>query len=320
MSFIKQYRLYLVVALPVFFAVILAAIIISREDTNPPLETTQINNTTASFSESSVYTSNTDPTESAQTSWSTSSTIETTSESFAETTSEDSTETEIPIGPLFPVILNEPSYISVNTDSNGKRILSGAIYHPNVSNPSSSAIINTLKINIKTIAEEYYSYTQNDLLNYAKKALEAGDTDLPYTYNANFTVETNSASVLSLLYEIRSFSGGTQEFISDYGYTYSAIDGSLLALSDVFNVDSAKYLPRIHDFIIQECAKSPDNYYPDFAGLIPLISLENKWYFSSTGIAFIYNPYEIAQHIIITFTLPYADISDIMKINPLYME
>jgi len=216
----------------------------------------------------------------------------------------------------------EPEYTDLITEisetQDGTLVLSGSVTVPVFSNPGGSDIIDSVNNSLATLGNRFLSEAKDKPLTYAKTELAAGGDDLPYTYDARYSVALCSDTVISVVFTVEKNLGDEHEAVSVYCVNYSLSNGKELSLSDIFSCGSGVFLPEIHSYVETRISADPSQYYSDYAGLIELMDYSDKWYFSPNGFVIVYEPYEIASYSagVVSFTIPCSELSDILAINP----
>ena len=307
-QFIKQYRLYVIVIIPIVIATVIAVIIVASENQSPPKQTgseTSLTELSASDTASQTFTVS-----------DTSSGTDTGISSDTDTTPP---QTEVA---TFPMTEDASEIIPISESENNTLILSGSINVPVFQNPNGSSVIASVNSSLHSVGELFTEYALGIPLSAAKDALNAGGIGLPYYFTADYTVTNNSSTVLSVVFVKNEATGGSHEYMSNYCVNYDLATGAELKLSEVFSCSYETCLDRLITYAEALISQNPELYFDDYSGLIRRASLSNKWYFNSEGLVLVYNPFEIAPYTtgIVTFTVPYSEISDILTINPLDVE
>lgn len=295
--FFNKYKLYCLIALPIIIAAVAAAIVVSTDKDAPALSGTLIESTSAAL-----------PLDSSQV-------FSITAESGA---SDPGTDTAPPAtDSAIPVTESAPGLITLNETQDSKILLSGTISYPIFNNPNSSPIISAVNDALAKVGNSFKDYALNTPLSLAKTEFVADGSSLPFTFDVSYTIKLNNSSVLSIVFFINQFTGDMHNYIWDYCVNYNMTNGASLSLSDLFNSDSSVYMQKIYNYIENQIAQNPDNYYPD-TKLVETFDYSNKWYLSSDGLVCVFNPYQIAPYVsgIIQFTIPYSEFSGMMKIDP----
>ena len=70
-----------------------------------------------------------------------------------------------------------------------------------------------------------------------------------------------------------------------------------------------------------QIAAAPEEFYPDYEGLLELSNLESRWYISETGFCIYYIPYELAGYSkgVLTYSIPLGDLNSYLLFNPAYI-
>lgn len=317
----RPWKLYLVVAVPLVLTVVLAVVLLSGGKNGPdaPVDTAPGSSETLIFNPSATLPPVTLDVAAG-------SNVSFTSSDVSEPTGSGSqppeTTTEPPVFNAPPLVYASTETLSGTESDNGATVLSYEIRYPVfAAADGSSASPDKLNAGLAGLAAEYKTYALEELLTYAKQAHAAGDNTLPYTVTVDFEVEVCSINAVSVVFTKTEHAGETRDSFTRRAYNYSPVNSSAFSLSNIFSVSSSTYLSNIYDAVLAEIEKNPSLYYGDYPNLVKFFELSARWYFSEDGLVVFFNPFEIAPYSagIVEFTLPYGDLSGIMKINPLYM-
>ncbi len=226
-----------------------------------------------------------------------------------------------PVGPsaVLPAKDIQTETRSVSLTYKDRVVVTANIEYPKVVVDGENEVANRINQVFLGVADKYNGYANENIYTYGKEAVAANDPSLPYWLNVHYATKYNSRTVLSVVFTIEVFTGGTSQHTSAIAYNVGA-DGSQLTLSSLFRVNQATYSRRIWDEVIALIGDNAESFYADYKDLIKTIDLEGRLYFTGEGMHVIYNPYEIAPYAegILDFTIPYEKVSDILAINPLY--
>ncbi|MBS1772458.1 MAG: DUF3298 domain-containing protein [Bacteroidetes bacterium] len=156
-------------------------------------------------------------------------------------------------------------------------------------------------------------------IDYKETVADLPDSELQEEIYNFYTSQTMAVLVndngwLVLEENISDYSGGAH---GNYGVSYMNIDmkgKKLWAMEDILVVDSSKLQTLLEAearkfYDMAPTAKLEENYLAD------RIMPNGNVYITSTGIAFVYNPYEIASYAqgIITLFISYPKVKDLLK-------
>lgn len=311
------WKLCIAIAAPLLFAAILAILIASGDEENTPVvqDTTSSSTTIGTVGTLPPITLDLiDPSNSSSTEPSDVSTnsSEVSNTSTLEPSPIDST--------AFQLLRSEN--LSGEESDNGQVILRYQISYPvfSVSDNTSTSpdVLNTA---LAAIADEYEEYALEELLNYAKQARSAGDTALPYRLSVEYEITVCSATAISVVFRETRHTGESHDSIAQRTYNFSVTSNSALRLSGIFSSGFSGSQEKIYDAILSEIRTNTSAYYADYENLVYFFDLEDRWYFSENGLVIYFNPFELASYSagILQFTIPYSDLTGLLKINPLYM-
>ncbi|MBR4941699.1 MAG: DUF3298 domain-containing protein, partial [Clostridia bacterium] len=98
-------------------------------------------------------------------------------------------------------------------------------------------------------------------------------------------------------------------------------DGTVCDLSDLFGDNISALEDTVREKIKTEISAAPDEFYPDYEGLVDFYSLENRWYLSEeSGFCVYYVPYELAAYAkgVLTYSVSIGDLNEYLMFNPAY--
>lgn len=180
--------------------------------------------------------------------------------------------------------------------------------YPQISIPEhddiSEKINNAIKQELDTFfnfEEQNASYARED---YKMAADDESYTFEPYTGSFSYTVKRCDKQVISIVFSQYDYTGGAHGNPWQYGVTFDVSNGNkvqLEALSDDF---SGFYDMLLTDLTNQAKLPAYQNYiFTDFAADVEtaLLKDSSSWYFDSSGITFISNPYVLGPYAAGTF-------------------
>lgn len=212
--------------------------------------------------------------------------------------------------------------LSGEESDNGQVILRYQISYPVFSVSDNASISpDVLNTALAAIAAEYEEYALEELLDYAKQARSAGDTTLPYRLSIDYEITVCSATAISVVFRETRHTGESHDSIAQRTYNFSVASNSAFRLSGIFSSGLSGSQKKIYDAILSEIQANASAYYADYENLVYFFDLEDRWYFSENGLVLYFNPFELASYSagILQFTIPYSDLTGLLKINPLYM-
>lgn len=154
----------------------------------------------------------------------------------------------------------------------------------------------------------------DSVLSLAQDAYAATGVAPDYSYEMLCDVKRFDEKLLSMLTVCRSYTGGAHGGHITEAVTYDLTTGTLLNLSDVLTGDISSVTPLLLDQLSKE-----DGLYPSYeADALDILNREggpSNWYLSETGLAFFFDPYEIAPYATGTVIaeIPYAKLNGILN-------
>ena len=159
----------------------------------------------------------------------------------------------------------------------------------------------------------------NSILAAAQSAYYPDEEWYPYFYQIIYSPSRIDYGVLSLYGTQNSYSGGMHGSVSCVAANYDLTTGDVLTLGSIMHMDATK-----DDFIqlvIEKLDAAAEEYclfdgYEEgvFSRLGGDENLYEDFYFTSTGLAFFFSPYEIAPYSsgIITVEIPYNELTGLI--------
>lgn len=132
-----------------------------------------------------------------------------------------------------------------------------------------------------------------------------------YSQGFDMTVTRNDRNVISFCTTISYYMGGAHGGNYNIGLNFNAKNGELIDFSDLgknektFHTDTFAYLKELTTTHAYQSIMWEDN-----SDLEEILYQDERWYFSTSGLVFFSNPYELGAFFAgnIEFTVPYADL------------
>lgn len=150
--------------------------------------------------------------------------------------------------------------------------------------------------------------------------MDETSSDAPYEYNCSVSVARGDTAVLSLIYDIYTYSGGTHGYTSRTARCFDIQSGDELTLEDITeDVETLKEF--LYGYVLNLAAgekytfEGESIFFEDFnAALTELIDGDN-WYFANDGLVIFADPYSIASFVQgrIDFVVPYDVLSGLIN-------
>ena len=205
------------------------------------------------------------------------------------------------------------------TAEDGTSIYTSVITYPIVTIEGNETAAEKINADILTRVDAFRADTM--VLDMAKEGYEYTLTEeseypfLGYESDLDFVVARSDSNVISFAVTYFEYAGGAHGNYMTIGVNYSPRTGELIdftALSenaDSFHADTFAF--------IQELASSEsyqEKLFPDTPSeeLESALYDDEKWYFSTSGLVFISDPYMLGPYAsgTITFTIPYQDLEE----------
>lgn len=169
------------------------------------------------------------------------------------------------------------------------------------------------KIN-SLLNELLVAYSQGaDAIKSAALAQDSFDDEAPYEYKCEVLIARGDTSVLSLIYDIYTYSGGTHGYTTRTARCFDTQTGAELKLEDITDdIDTLKEF--LYGYILNLAAgekytfDGESIFFEDFTALIPELIESDNWYFAKEGLVVYADPYSIASFVQgrIDFVIPYG--------------
>ena len=139
------------------------------------------------------------------------------------------------------------------------------------------------------------------------------DAAAPYEYNCSVSVARGDTSVLSLIYDIYTYSGGDHGYTTRTARCFDTQTGNQLLLEDITDdIDTLNEF--LYGYILNLAAgekytfDGESIFFEDFTAIIPELIAGDNWYFADDGLVVYADPYSIASFVQgrIDFVIPYS--------------
>ncbi len=156
------------------------------------------------------------------------------------------------------------------------------------------------------VREDYCVYLSNEALS-----SEYGFSG--YYHDFDMIVTRNDSNVVSFYITISSYMGGAHDGYHGIGLNFNAKTGERIAFSELgenaetFHAGTLAYLKKL---------AATNTYrsimWEEVSDLEQILYQDERWYFSTSGLVFFSNPYELGAFYAgnIEFTVPYADLQE----------
>lgn len=151
-----------------------------------------------------------------------------------------------------------------------------------------------------------------DAIKSAALAQDSFDSNAPYEYKCEVSIARGDTSVLSLIYDIYTYSGGTHGYTARTARCFDTQTGAELKLADITDdIDTLKEF--LYGYILNLAAgekytfDGESIFFEDFTAVIPELIAGDNWYFARDGLVVYADPYSIASFVQgrIDFVIPY---------------
>ena len=146
-----------------------------------------------------------------------------------------------------------------------------------------------------------------------------GQTFLPYLYSVSYTPMRADQSVLSIFGSTSIYTGGAHPDHLGFGANYDMVTGEVLTLGSILtNIDQKTKLRDLVIVALDDIAQ--ERHLSGYKNYVNQRferdeSTDQDWFFTNTGIAFFFDPYEIAPYSegTIVAEVPYSSLVGIIS-------
>ena len=180
--------------------------------------------------------------------------------------------------------------------------------------------------------EEGAAAVKNAALSYAdenarpngdRSGGSGGEGKLPtYVYKMSAVLTRGDTGVVSLCYDVMTYSGGVHSYVFRTGVSYDARTGDKLTIESI-SEDAELLNQLVYGYLLNISAgekyRNPDGssifFDADLTEPLRELIQSDNWYFSEEGLVFYANPYELAPYSYgrIGFVVPYAAMDGLLK-------
>lgn len=176
------------------------------------------------------------------------------------------------------------------------------------------------EIGFKKIAEEYFSDYRKEIAEMQKTGPDRGfDAWMNYTNSSQQSIVFNGNGFVVIDFLADSYTGGAHGNYSSTMFCLDVNNKKQMVLSDVVKIDSNSLQKLLEQNLRKQYNIKPQNQISTV--LFDNFLKPNKnFYFNSNGLAFMYNPYEVASYAqgqIVIF-VPFSELS--AYLNPAFAE
>lgn len=154
-----------------------------------------------------------------------------------------------------------------------------------------------------------------DLPDYATESYNAEKPWTAWFVKLESRTMRLDTQVLSLYFEYSEFTGGNHPNLATYSVTYDCKTGKALEIEDTLRDGIS--VKTLSSAVNKALSAQSDHLYDDYEALVGKAFADEaiNWYLSQEGLCFHFAPYAIGPYSsgVVTATLPYSQLSDIMK-------
>lgn len=200
---------------------------------------------------------------------------------------------------------------------NGELIFSSEIATPIVTLKSKKASEN-ISVRLNEL-HSAYSEGADAIKSTALAQMDSISSEAPYEYKCSVSVARGDTAVLSLLYDVYTYSGGDHGYTSRTARCFDTLTGSELSLEDISSdVETLKQF--LYGYILNLAAgekytfEGESIFFDDFTTILPELINGDNWYFANDGLVIYADPFSIASVVQgrIDFVVPYNVLSGLI--------
>lgn len=164
-----------------------------------------------------------------------------------------------------------------------------------------------------------YSEGAGAIKSTALAQMDEISAEAPYEYKCSVSVARGDTAVLSLIYDIYTYSGGDHGYTSRTARCFDTQTGNELALEDISSdVETLKEF--LYGYILNLAAgekytfEGESIFFEDFNAVLPELIDSDNWYFANEGLVVFADPFSIASVVQgrIDFVIPYDVLSGLV--------
>ncbi len=152
----------------------------------------------------------------------------------------------------------------------------------------------------RDVAQWYFTNAEKDRVSWQR---ENGNLKPKDAESLGLSLSVEAQEITDVMYENNhyitlarfsyGYSGGAHGNYATSLVTLAKSNGKVMRLTDVFTTEGLKQLPRILEQVARVRYKVPSGALKDNGFLVDNIPVSKEFYITSTGIGFLYAPYEI---------------------------
>ena len=211
------------------------------------------------------------------------------------------------------------------TDENKNEVFNVSYIYPIITSPQENTNLNTLNAAFKAEADEYIKKIKTGkAVENAKKisaAAKAKSSEFyPHSSTVSYVEQYNKNNIVSFLKSQEDYTGGTKRSYCSTGRTYNLETGKEMTLNEIFEAENSALSKIISNCLQKEAEKNKELFGDKTNFTEQKVSekiKELKWYLTSEGLVFLFNPNTIVPNSseTIQFTYNYEENKAMFKIQ-----
>ena len=221
---------------------------------------------------------------------------------------------DVPQQPM--ICVGVPTNTDVTTSDDGTEIFHYVYPSLELIFPDSAVAQKVLENHRNRLMEQLAS--AEEIRQMASRGYKPGQAFTPYLYSVTYNPMRADLGVLSILGNTSIYTGGAHPDHHGFGVNYDMVSGEVLTLGSILKHIDQK--DTLRDLLITELDKiAEENYLFGYKNYVTNRfrkdeSTDTAWFFTNTGLAFFFDPYEIAPYSqgMIVVEIPYTSLTGII--------
>lgn len=201
-------------------------------------------------------------------------------------------------------------------------VLDASAAYPVITIPNRPAVSDKINDAITSQLDSFWSFEEENS-SYASEEYEISKDEKdyhfePYTASLSYMMKRCDSQIISLVFSQDDYTGGAHGNHWSYGLTFDASTGDSLRL-EALGENSREFYQMLLEKLTRQAEDTAyENFiFDDFSADIETSLLKDSevWYFDSSGLSFISNPYVLGSYAAGTFefNLPYSELTGLKE-------
>ncbi|NLY43554.1 MAG: DUF4163 domain-containing protein [Clostridiaceae bacterium] len=193
----------------------------------------------------------------------------------------------------------------IKSDDGQHELLKVSVSYPQIRNDKNNPYIDQLNETLKSDAQKRFESLKEEYIPSIKefyndvllKEPEMLAYHLPYEVTQKFDITYDRNDILSIVNMLTWWTGGAHPNSTQSSVTYDLKNGKELALTDIFDKPQDEIKAMVIEAFTKDIDERPEYYFEDAKDTVAK-EIENAgFYLEEDGIAFYFNPYDIAPYV-----------------------